>query len=147
MDSARFAEIVDLQLRLCKDVLVDKAREYATEDRLHNFKVAAELQGVDMLEACAGMMAKHTVSIYDMCGSDEPFYAEQWDEKITDHINYLILLRAIVYEMAEEESETEGIFVIDELLGMQNKKITPYAELAAVLKDIFTPDQKPTDGQ
>lgn len=117
MDSERFAEIVDLQLNLCKDVLVDKAREYATEDRLHNFKVAADLQGVDLLEACAGMMAKHTVSIYDMCGSEEEFSAAQWDEKITDHINYLIILRAIVFEMFDEnalDGPEEGM-VFDEM--------------------------------
>lgn len=150
MDSARFAEIVDLQTRLCKDVLVDKAREYATEDRLHNFKVAAELQGIDMLEALAGMMAKHTVSIYDMCGSEETFTAAQWDEKITDHINYLILLRAIVYEIQAEETETEeseGVFIIDELLGLHTRKINPYDELAAALSHIFNPNLNKTDGQ
>jgi hypothetical protein len=94
-----------------------------------------------MLEACAGMMAKHTVSIYDMCGSEEPFYAEQWDEKITDHINYLILLRAIVYEMAEEEPE--GIFVFDEMLSKQpaeENKPNPWAELNAAIHQILNPD-------
>lgn len=133
MDSERFAEIVDLQLNLCKDVLVDKAREYATDDRLHNFKVAAEIQGVDLLEACAGMMAKHTVSIYDMCGSEQAFSAEQWDEKITDHINYLILLRAIVFEMRDDEDCCMPI------------ELTPDEQLAQWLsKYLFPRTSKPT---
>ena len=48
-------------------ILVEKAAEYADDnDRLHNFNVAAELQGITREEALGGMMCKHTVSIYDM---------------------------------------------------------------------------------
>lgn len=120
MDGDRFAEIVELQTRLCKNVLVDKAREYAPdEDRLHNFRVAAALQDVDLLEACAGMMAKHTVSIYDMCGSTETFTIEQWSEKITDHINYLIILRAIVEEL-QEEDPPGVVTIVDEMAAFNH---------------------------
>ena len=39
------------------------------------------------------------VSLYDMCYSTLlHFDMEQWDEKITDCINYLILLKALVKE-------------------------------------------------
>lgn len=49
--------------------------------------------------ALAGMMSKHVVSLYDMCYSTLlHFDMEQWDEKITDCINYLILLKALVKE-------------------------------------------------
>lgn len=51
-----------------------------------------------MPQAISGMMAKHTVSIYDMVESGKPFELAQWDEKITDHICYLILLRAALVE-------------------------------------------------
>ena len=45
------------------------------------------------------MMSKHVVSLYDMCYSTLlHFDMEQWDEKITDCINYLILLKALVKE-------------------------------------------------
>lgn len=98
MDHTRFAQIIDEQLDRCREVLVVKAAEYATEDRLHNFKVAAEMQGNSMDQALAGMMAKHTVSIYDMIHSGMAYSRAQWDEKITDHLNYLLLLRAIVDE-------------------------------------------------
>lgn len=83
------------------NTLITKAKEYATEDRLHNFKVAAALQGCTPKQALAGMMAKHSVSVYDMCRSTELFAMGQWNEKITDHINYLLILRAMV----EEESQ------------------------------------------
>ena len=98
MKTERFNQIINTQLGSCKDILQYKAKEYATEDRLHNFRVAASLQGVPAKNALSGMMAKHTVSIYDMCGSEESFSQELWDEKITDSINYLLLLRALVQE-------------------------------------------------
>lgn len=83
------------------NVLAAKGDEYAGEidkDRLHNFKVAAGMQGVTYKEALAGMMAKHTTSIYDMIADGRDYSLEKWDEKILDHINYLILLRALVVE-------------------------------------------------
>jgi hypothetical protein len=101
MDGEQFADVVRTQFNVCEDVLVDKAREYATNDRLHNFKVAAALQGIPPKVALAGMMAKHTVSIYDMCNSNDIFPIDKWDEKITDHINYLVLLQALIIEEVE----------------------------------------------
>jgi len=98
MDAAEFEEILEDQLTVIGGVLSSKAKEYATGDQLHNFKQAAALQGITPIEALGGMMAKHTVSIYDMIASDEDFTLAQWDEKATDHINYLILLRALVIE-------------------------------------------------
>ena len=83
-------------------VLGAKGEEYATDtDRLHNFKIAAHMQGITDKEALGGMMAKHTTSVYDMIADGKPHSMEKWDEKIIDHINYLILLRAIVVEEAE----------------------------------------------
>lgn len=102
MNNANFEKILERQMHQCAKVLIDKAREYATEDRLHNFKVAAGLQGVSPIKALAGMMAKHTVSIYDMCKDGEHGLV-MWDEKITDHINYLLLLRALAEEKPEGE--------------------------------------------
>ena len=101
MKTERFNAIIEKQQERCMDVLINKAKEYATEDRLHNFKVAAELQGTTPINALAGMLAKHTVSIYDMCRSDKTYPKEMWDEKITDHINYLLLLKALTVEEAE----------------------------------------------
>ena len=67
--------------------------------------VAAGLQGCLPREALGGMMAKHTVSVYDMINSCDTFPIALWDEKITDHINYLLLLKAIVVEEAAPINE------------------------------------------
>ena len=98
MTATEFERIFEEQVERSRIVLVNKASEYATEDRLHNFKVAAALEGKTPEQALAGMMAKHTVSVYDMAESGMPYPIELWQEKITDHINYLFLLNAIVRE-------------------------------------------------
>ena len=90
-------------------MLVKKALEYADgNDRLHNFRVAAAISGDPMKKVLAGMMVKHTTSVYDMCHDlQQSFSEEMWNEKITDHINYLLLLRAVIFEeegFGEQES-------------------------------------------
>lgn len=109
MQTPEFESIVNEQIDRCTNTLVVKAREYATEDRLHNFKLAANLNKTTLRQALAGMMIKHTVSVYDLCRNDDlTLPMEIWDEKITDHINYLILLRAAVVE------ERKGLAVSNE---------------------------------
>lgn len=105
MDTEGFNMVLDSTIMRIKEVLGSKAGEYATEDRLHNFNVAAGLQNITPAQALGGMMAKHTVSVYDMLNSDEEFSLEKWDEKIIDHINYLILLRCIVYNNYWEQEQ------------------------------------------
>lgn len=106
MNHKEFEILFNVQMRICNDTLIEKAREYAVDtDRLHNFNVAAELQNTTRRAALAGMMAKHTVSIYDMCFSMQNFDLDVWDEKITDHINYLILLKAILFEENRQRTE------------------------------------------
>ena len=57
------------------------------------------LQHCSPERALAGMLAKHIISLYDMCFADGvSFGMDTWDEKITDSLNYLFLLKAIVKE-------------------------------------------------
>ena len=50
-----------------------------------------------------GMLSKHLISVSDMCMGEQQYSKEQWDEKITDSINYFLILRAIVEEELNEE--------------------------------------------
>lgn len=102
MTSEKFNAIAEEQLAYCARLLGVKNTEYHGEDdRLHTFKSAAVMEGTTPKQALAGMMAKHTISIYDMCKEGE-YPTEKWTEKITDHINYLLLLKAMIIE--EEEN-------------------------------------------
>lgn len=106
MNSQEFNRIVDEQFVMCARLLGLKDKEYSTEDdRLHNFKIAAALKGESPLQAAAGMMVKHTVSIFDMLMSDVDYPDYVWQEKITDHINYLLLVKALVQEEKGEDRQ------------------------------------------
>lgn len=130
MDSKTFNLIVDTQLGLCKQTLTAKGEEYAPytdednfkeqsdgqlvintdalTDRLHAFKRAAVLMNTTPKGALMGMLSKHLVSVSDMCIDNKLYSIDKWNEKITDSMCYLILLRAIVEEElynAEHRSE------------------------------------------
>lgn len=83
-------------------VLYAKGKSYALnrDDRLEHFKRAAEYLSTTPKEACLAQLTKHLVSIRDMvCVNDRTVFSpEQWDEKIGDAINYLVLLRALVID-------------------------------------------------
>lgn len=117
MKSDLFDNIVGEQIQICEDMLIRKGDEYADNtDRLHNFRAAAGLKGENMLEALSGFMSKHTISIYDMLHSGEKYTNEQWTEKITDHINYLLILKAIV-------NEVNHTVTFDDLLASTKKEV------------------------
>lgn len=99
MNSETFNQHLQHMQEVSVETLLNKAKEYATDgDRLHNFKVAADVQGISPTAALAGMMAKHTVSVYDMIGTGDVYPLELWEEKIKDSINYLFLLWALLHE-------------------------------------------------
>ena len=111
MNSKEFEVALEQRIEKCKEVLGVKASEYATSDRLHNFKVAAVLQHESPAKALGGMMAKHTVSVYDLIEAEnrgKEISLELWDEKIGDHINYLLLLWAAVVENKTTEAALRG---------------------------------------
>lgn len=107
MKREEFDYVVAKQLGICMQVLTNKNKEYQAKspDPFHNFRTAAEVTGTSPEAALAGMMAKHTVSLYDMCKNGTAEYSEsQWTEKITDHINYLLILKAMVVAAKEKKS-------------------------------------------
>lgn len=102
MTTEKFVELFNAQIKFCKDILIDRASVYApNQDRLENFKQAALLQSCTPVTALGGMLAKHIIAIYSFISSQESnifVSPEQWKEKITDSINYLILLSALLEE-------------------------------------------------
>lgn len=109
-------KIMEKQFERCMVVMLGKSIEYTegSDDKLEHFRAAAALMGVTPEAALMGMMSKHLVSVADMCmdqRGSESYSMDRWDEKITDSINYLLLLRAIVEEtrtMSWEEVEEEA---------------------------------------
>lgn len=100
MDHETFKSIITQMQEDSLATLLEKNSGYSNADPLHNFHQAAKLKGETTLKAIGGMMAKHTVSIYDLINkaSEEYVPEEVWFEKIQDHMNYLLFLWAAVEE-------------------------------------------------
>jgi len=102
VNEKRFNEVVEARCEKIKATLEQKAEEYASErDRLHNFKQASVLLHSTPLKAATGFWMKHIVSITDMVEAPDRWSVSQWEEKIGDAINYLVLMEAIIKESLE----------------------------------------------
>jgi len=108
MHSSEFNDLVDKRLQYCCQILKVKAEEYATHDRLHNFKQAARLQDTTPEQALMGMMAKHIISVVDLTNMNGTPPQPMVDEKITDLINYALLLEAVLKERRDNEIPIRG---------------------------------------
>lgn len=104
-----FQKIIQETADKSLDVLKSKNASYNTSDPLGSFKLAAKIQKTTPVAALMGMLAKHTVSIYDMAHSKNVYSEAVWDEKIGDHINYLLMLKALAYEMGLIEKDYEYV--------------------------------------
>lgn len=99
-----FNDIVTKQMKKCWETLFNKGNEYTMQgDRLSHFKKAAAVMDSTPKAALFGMLAKHLVSVSDMCLSNGKYHKEIWSEKITDSISYLLILAAIVEEEQFEQ--------------------------------------------
>ena len=109
MNHETFKEIITQMQEDSLATLLEKNSGYSNADPLHNFHQAAKLKGETTLKAIGGMMAKHTVSIYDLINkaSEEYVPEEVWFEKIQDHMNYLLFLWAAVEETVVEQNSFE----------------------------------------
>ena len=103
MNHIDFDSLVERETKRMKDVMCSKSADYsAADDKLFNFKLAAELDGVSPIEALRGMWLKHRTSIRQ--GLDELLEGKScrsekwWIEKLTDDRNYSILLQALLTE-------------------------------------------------
>jgi len=104
----KFNELVDYIVEeRVKKVMCAKSSEYARgADKLHNFKRAAEIDGITPIEALRGMHLKHRTSILDMLDDlmqDKHHSKALWHEKLTDTLNYYILMWALLQEIEKWE--------------------------------------------
>ena len=102
----KFNEIFDKQVEHCREVLSVKGDEYVLgDDRLEHFKKSATEQGVQPKQALWGMASKHLTSLGSMCKAETVFHEKIWNEKVTDAMNYMLLLWALVLEEAESDGD------------------------------------------
>jgi len=111
MKQKEFDDFLQSVISEIQTVLGSKGNEYSKDnDRLYNFKSAAVVDEETPEKALWGMFKKHLVSIKDIKDNVERFDNARYtsgkilitkelvDEKLGDGINYLILLKALLYE-------------------------------------------------
>lgn len=97
MTTKKFNKIVNEEINKVKNTLIKKANEYnLEEDRLGFFKRAAAFSQKTPEQVLFGFLLKHLQSISDMIENNNVYSIELWEEKITDSINYLILLLGLL---------------------------------------------------
>ena len=99
MKVEQFTEIVSNRISKCKEILVDRAEQYATaQDRLHNFKRGASIADCTPAQYAKSLMLKQFTSVLDIIdGTIDPL-DDIIDEKMTDIHNYLYLIEALLKE-------------------------------------------------
>ena len=108
MNHKEFNDVVTKELDYVRELLCSKSKEYDFgEDRFHSFKVGGQLQGISQEKCLLGYLTKHIISIYDMCGNVEEFSFEKFQEKLTDYINYGLLLLGMIQEEKNKENEVQ----------------------------------------
>ena len=109
MNNKIFEDYVEDRIKLIKQVLKNKGKEYSPDiDRLHNFRRAAILRKTTPENVLLGMKVKHTVSIEDIVDNIEQGKLptiELLAEKIGDEINYWIILEIIIKERILKEQK------------------------------------------
>lgn len=100
MTTEKFEKLVQERCDKIKNVLTEKAKEYATDkDRLHNFNRGAEIMHEAREKVIHAFMMKHFISYLDMIDGvalGKKYSNEYVDEKLGDIINYFILIEASI---------------------------------------------------
>lgn len=111
MNSEVFNQLIEEQLNRCKKLLTVKNDEYAQKtDRLSNFRQPSSLLGMCPAEVAFCYDTKHIASIqkivHEISEGKLPT-KELWEEKITDYLNYGLLMNACVMEALKKREEQE----------------------------------------
>ena len=111
MNSEDFNRLIEEQLNRCRKLLTTKNDEYAQKtDRLSNFRQPSSLLGMCPAEVAFCYDTKHIASIQKIVHeiSQGKFPTKElWEEKITDYLNYGLLMNACVMEALKKKEEQE----------------------------------------
>jgi hypothetical protein len=112
--------LTDARFKKCKELMIgSKNVEYSRGgDKLHNFKKAGRIDSESPERALWGMFKKHLVSVQDIVNDIENEYRRLdpdsyiklpepliLAEKITDSINYFVLLEALITERIQAQNK------------------------------------------
>lgn len=127
------------------DVLVVKGTDYTigTGDRLHNFKMAGEFNGITPARALNIYLYKHYSAVSSFVKSEGQSESEPIVERLVDVINYCLLLGKLVAEakrgdrslLVSPGTKVDRKRLVEVLMGAASEKIE--ADFRAQLLDIL----------
>lgn len=112
MTAQEFNEVAKELIGHCQSTLMYKAGEYATDDRLYNFKQPVSLMNSNPAQVCLWYQMKHIASIAKIAEEINQGKLPSkalLEEKCGDMLNYTILFYACVTEMSEGQDEESRI--------------------------------------
>ncbi len=108
MNQNQFDEVVLAITDECKQLLMDKGKDYSSvDDKLLNFKQAAQFTSCNKWQALEIYFFKHIQAISNWFKNGRKQLNEDIKHRIRDSINYLILLEAMIVE-EEQSHESQG---------------------------------------
>ena len=105
MDDKKFSAVAKKQFADCQDILAERGKTYAVrnQDRLSAFGVMANLLDDSSVNVVLELAAKPIAKLFSLRKSRSKKLSS-WQEYITDTINYLIILRAVLEEDENEQA-------------------------------------------
>lgn len=108
MNSERFSSLLQELDNNSLQTLTSKNDKYASNmDRLHNFRVGADITGGTPAQACWGYLAKHLTALRDMVETNDFSDRADFLEKCQDSINYIRFLWCIGNDQKNTEKENK----------------------------------------
>jgi hypothetical protein len=105
MNSKIFDELVKEEIKYVESLLLSKGEEYSSSlDRFHNFNEGSFEVKLSREKYLECLFQKHITSIRDIINTwpTKKASKERVREKITDAINYLLILQVMLLEDTEE---------------------------------------------
>jgi hypothetical protein len=94
------------RIKSIRSVIKEKGKQYGSDrDRLYQLNKAAMLLGKTPKQVCLSYMSKHLTALMCWIEEDSDISIEQWEEKIGDSINYLIILETLVKKETKNETK------------------------------------------
>jgi hypothetical protein len=138
LNATEFNEIAEARIAHCKKTLLEKGEEYSREgDRLHNFKSAAVMDDETPEQALWGMAKKHVISVRDMVKDVERGLIpseKMLNEKITDWINYGLLLEGLLVERMRNQQNAPAPATDETIWFDFDDYVSPDNSLANIVK-------------
>jgi len=109
MTPTQFKKVVNLQLKRCREVLDQREQYYGTDDdRLDNFRRVAVSTRNSTKRVLMTMVGKQWDALNSAAvreAEGEQVGLAEWSEWITDVINYMLLLKGMVFDDFEPIEE------------------------------------------